>query len=208
MIKANYQKKLDAILAQMTPGAADKPLLLLHACCAPCSSYVLEYLTAYFDLHLFFYNPNIAPEAEYSRRREELLRFVEEAPHTGRVTVEEGPFEPDAFAIRVRGVEAEPEGGLRCARCFRMRLEKAAQRARALHADAFTTTLTLSPHKNAALLNDLGAQLGERYGVPFLPSDFKKKGGFMRSLELSAAYGLYRQDYCGCRFSWRKESTQ
>ena len=206
-MKHQYQRALDDILAGMTAGAAEKPMLLLHACCAPCSSYVLEYLTAYFDLHLFFYNPNIAPEAEYVRRREELLRFVEEAPHTGRVTVEEGPYEPEAYAIRVRGVEAEPEGGLRCARCFRMRLEKAAQRARALGADAFTTTLTLSPHKDAALLNDLGTQLGARYGVPFLPSDFKKKGGFQRSLELSATYGLYRQDYCGCRYAWRKEPT-
>ncbi len=196
----NYQKELEKILAGISPDAA-RPRLLLHCCCAPCSSYVLEYLSRYFDITADFYNPNISPAAEYRHRADELRRLIGEMPLSGPVTFEEGAYEPERFFEAVRGLEDCPEGGERCRVCFRLRLEQAAQRAKEGGFDWFTTTLTISPLKNAAALNEIGTALGEAYGVRFLPSDFKKREGYKRSIILSHEYGLYRQDFCGCAFS-------
>ena len=180
-----------------------KPSVLLHACCAPCSSYVLEYLARDFDITVLDYNPNIAPEREFRFRTEELIRLVGEMPFSEgeRPTVEVGRYDPERFYAAVRGHESDPEGGERCEICFRMRLTEAAEVARAGRFDYFTTTLSISPLKNAALLNRIGGELAGQFGVPYLYSDFKKRNGYKRSVELSALYGLYRQDYCGCAFS-------
>ena len=196
----NYQKELEKILAGISPDAA-RPRLLLHCCCAPCSSYVLEYLSRYFDITADFYNPNISPAAEYRHRADELRRLIGEMPLSGPVAFEEGAYEPERFFEAVRGLEDCPEGGERCRVCFRLRLEQAAQWAKEGGFDWFTTTLTISPLKNAAALNEIGTALGEAYGVRFLPSDFKKREGYKRSITLSHEYGLYRQDFCGCAFS-------
>jgi predicted adenine nucleotide alpha hydrolase (AANH) superfamily ATPase len=175
--------------------------LLLHACCAPCSSYVLEYLCHYFDITLFFYNPNIAPESEYRFRAEELRRLIAEMPAATTASFVEGNYDPERFYEITKGLEQLPEGGERCFRCYRLRLEETARYAAANGFDYFTTTLSISPYKNAAKLNTIGAELAEASGVAYLFSDFKKKGGYLRSCRLSAEYGLYRQDYCGCAFS-------
>lgn len=196
----NYQKELEKILAGIDP-AARRPRLLLHCCCAPCSSYVLEYLSRYFEITADFYNPNITPAQEYHHRAEELQRLIREMPLSSPVSFEEGPYEPQRYLDAVRGLEHCPEGGDRCRVCFHLRLEQAARRAKEGGFDWFTTTLTISPLKNAAALNEIGAALGEEYGVRFLPSDFKKKEGYKRSIALSREYGLYRQDFCGCAFS-------
>ena len=196
----NYQKELEKILSAIDPDIR-RPRLLLHCCCAPCSSYVLEYLSRYFEITADFYNPNIAPAAEYHHRAEELQRLIREMPLSGSVSFEEGPYEPQRYLDAVRGLENCPEGGERCRVCFHLRLEQAAQRATAGGFAWFTTTLTISPLKNAAALNEIGAALGEEYGVRFLPSDFKKKEGYKRSITLSREYDLYRQDFCGCAFS-------
>lgn len=196
----NYQKELEKILSGINADEK-KPRLLLHCCCAPCSSYVLEYLSRYFEITADFYNPNISPESEYRHRAEELQRLIREMPLSGPVAFEEGPYEPARFLEAARGLEDCPEGGERCLACFRLRLEQAARRAKEGGFDWFTTTLTISPLKNAAALNEIGQALGEAYGVHFLPSDFKKKDGYKRSITLSHEYGLYRQDFCGCAFS-------
>lgn len=194
----NYQKKLEETLRSLN---GKRPLLLLHACCAPCSSYVLEYLSAYFDIRLLYYNPNIAPAEEYAHRLGEVRRLVSEMGLTDTVQVVEGAYEPQRFRELAHGLEDEPEGGARCKRCFRLRLREAARAAGDLHADYFTTTLSISPHKNAALLNAIGLELEQTYGVRYLCSDFKKRDGFKRSIALSEQYGLYRQNYCGCAYS-------
>ena len=199
-MKENYQKQLDEALSRIEQTGRT-PRLLLHVCCAPCSSYVLEYLTRYFDVTVFFYNPNIAPETEYVRRLEEEKRLIREMPLPRPVQITEAPYDPERFYEAAKGLEEAPEGGARCEACFRLRLSEAARKAAELQADFFTTTLTISPLKNAELLNRIGREAGENAGVPWLSSDFKKKNGFKRSIELSAAYGLYRQDYCGCVFS-------
>lgn len=196
----NYQKLLDAQLAQLSE-AQTKPALLLHACCAPCASYVLEYLSAYFKITLFFYNPNIDPAEEYARRLAELERFCEQAPFAQGIALWPAPYDPENFTAAATGLEDAPEGGPRCQKCFRLRLERTAQLAREQGFDYFTTTLSISPHKNAQLLNQLGEELAQTYGVAYLCSDFKKREGYKRSITLSQEYGLYRQDYCGCRFS-------
>ena len=196
----NYQKELDKILSGIAPDAP-RPRLLLHCCCAPCSSYVLEYLSRYFAITADFYNPNISPAEEYRHRAEELQRLIGEMPLASPVAFEEGPYEPQRFLEAVRGLESCPEGGDRCRVCFRLRLEQAARRAKEGGFDWFTTTLTISPLKNAALLNEIGTELGRQYGVRFLPSDFKKRDGYKRSITLSHEYDLYRQDFCGCAFS-------
>ena len=200
--KTNYQIILDKTLRDI--AAEDRvPKLLLHACCAPCSSYVLEYLTAFFDITVRFYNPNIGEEAEYRHRAEELRRLIDAMPHTNPVAYTEGTYEPDAFYAMAKGLEAVPEGGARCFKCYEMRLREAAFYAKENEFDYFTTTLSISPLKNAQKLNEIGKRLSEEYGVPYLFSDFKKRNGYKRSIELSAVYGLYRQNYCGCRFSKR-----
>ena len=193
----NYAREMEAVLK----GLGDKrPRLLLHACCGPCSSAVLEQLSRYFDIAILYYNPNIWPAAEYHRREEELERFVAQAHPLG-VTVVEDRYDPQEFYDAAKGLEQEPERGERCTACYRLRMRRAAQYAAEHGFDWFTTTLSISPHKDAARINRIGQELAAEFGVPHLPSDFKKKNGYLRSLQLSAEYGLYRQDYCGCIFS-------
>lgn len=181
--------------------------LLLHSCCAPCSSYVLEYLMPFFHITVFYYNPNIAPAVEYLRRKEEQKRLIDlmndTAVREGRFSVQyvEGDYEPVRYAEAVAGTEDCEEGGERCFCCFELRLQKTADKAKELKADYFTTTLSISPLKSAAKLNEIGERVGQEAGIIFLPSDFKKKEGYKRSLELSRGYGLYRQQYCGCIYS-------
>lgn len=199
MGSANYQLEMEHMLREIPAGTS----LLLHACCGPCSSSVLERLAGHFSVTLLYYNPNIWPGEEYSRRRNETRRLLEELPARYPVTFKEMPYQTDVFYEATAGLEQQPEGGARCAHCFRLRLEEAARTAAKQNIPWFTTTLTVSPHKNAALLNKLGGELGEKYGVHFLHSDFKKKDGYKRSLVLSEQYDLYRQSYCGCEFSYR-----
>ncbi|MGI6000681.1 hypothetical protein B5E77_05580 [Lachnoclostridium sp. An131] len=207
MNQINYQKELDKLIQELE-AQGRVPRLLLHSCCAPCSSYVLEYLSNYFSITVFYYNPNIYPPEEFGKRVEEQQRLIGELPVKHPVSFLEGPYEPERFYDMARGLEALPEGGERCFRCYRLRLEEAAQMARAGGFDYFTTTLSISPLKNAQKLNEIGAYLAEEYKVPYLFSDFKKKNGYKRSTELSAQYGLYRQDYCGCVFSLRERKKQ
>ena len=208
MTHRNYQKELDKITCKIGEQCPDeqKPALFLHCCCAPCSSYVLEYLLPYFRITVFYYNPNITPETEYGKRVAELQRFISEAGYKDRVSFMEGDYDPQVFFQAVSGLEDEPERGNRCRVCYRLRMEEAARMAASLGYDYFTTTLSISPHKNALWINEIGEDLSEIYGVRHLPSDFKKRGGYLRSIRLSEEYGLYRQDYCGCIFSKRAGS--
>ncbi|MDO4343302.1 MAG: epoxyqueuosine reductase QueH [Eubacteriales bacterium] len=202
MNQRNYQRELDKILA----GLAQKeqvPVLFLHSCCAPCSSYVLEYLSKYFQITVFYYNPNIYPREEYEKRVQEQKRFIRELPAEYPISFMEGEFDDSRFYECTRGMEKEPEGGARCLKCYRLRLEETARLAAVQKADFFASTLTISPLKNAGAINEIGEALALEYGVSWLPSDFKKKNGFKRSGELSREYGLYRQNYCGCVFSKR-----
>lgn len=204
-MKTNYQKELSALLDSLPAGGT--PKLLLHSCCGPCSSYVLEYLSRYFNITLLYYNPNIQPEEEFRKRldcQKELLQKMElERP----VKLMECNWRGEEFEKAVRGLEGEPEGGARCTVCFNLRLEETARLANEMGFDYFCTTLTLSPHKDAERINRIGAALAEKYGVKWLPSDFKKRDGYKRSIELSEKYGLYRQNWCGCRYSKRPESV-
>lgn len=198
--KLNYQLEMEKEIRQLEK-AERRPLLVLHSCCAPCSSAVLERLNEAFELVVFYYNPNISPEAEFRHRAEEQARLVEEMPLRGDVRVVEGEYDPENFYARVRGYEDAPEGGERCGICFEMRLRRTAEYARSIGAEYFTTTLSISPLKDAARLNAIGGDLAAEYGVRYLFSDFKKKDGYRRSCALSEEYGLYRQDFCGCVFS-------
>ena len=200
----NYQKELDKLLSDLEQKG-EKKTLLLHSCCAPCSSYVLEYLSRYFYITVFYYNPNIYPPEEYDTRGKEQKRLVSQMPVSLPVQVAEGAYEPELFFETVRGMEQLPEGGERCFRCYELRMRKAAEYAADHGFDYFTTTLTISPLKNAGKLNEIGLKLAEETGVPYLVSDFKKKNGYKRSIELSAEYELYRQNYCGCVYSRREE---
>lgn len=175
--------------------------MFLHCCCAPCSSYVLEYLSAYFDLTLFFYNPNITDKEEYEKRKSELIRLVNEKFYDCRIELMDADYDSRIFFQMAKGLEDEPECGKRCFRCYEMRLGKTAQMAKENKADYFCTTLSISPHKNADKLMEIGEMLGEKYGIAYLPSDFKKRNGYKRSIELSKEYNLYRQNYCGCIYS-------
>ena len=199
-MKENYQIILDKTLKDIT-AEGRRPSLLLHACCAPCSSYVLEYLNEYFDITVFFYNPNITEQDEYEKRSREIERLIAELPHKNEIKLMYGEYAPDRFFEISQGLEDVPEGGERCFRCYRLRLSEAASAARDGKFDFFTTTLSISPHKNAQVLNAIGKELANEYGISYLFSDFKKKNGYKRSCELSAAYGLYRQNYCGCIYS-------
>ena len=194
----NYQIELDRILQQL-PDTTHR--LLLHSCCAPCSSYVIEYLSSYFKITVFYYNPNITEQEEYFKRVEEQKRLIREMPLSGKVDFLEGKYDPESFYEMAKGLERCPEGGERCFACYELRLKETARIAQELQADYFTTTLTISPLKNAAVLNEIGQRLACIYRVPFLPSDFKKKNGYKRSIELSHEYELYRQNYCGCCYS-------
>ncbi len=202
MNKRNYQKELDVLLETIKADSSEeKPSLFLHCCCAPCSSYVLEYLHEYFKITLFFYNPNITEEKEYRKRKEELKRFVSESSFGNGIHWIDADYDPERFLEISKGMEHEPERGARCKKCFRLRLFETAGEAQKRNYDYFCTTLSISPHKNADLLMHVGEEAAERYGISYLPSDFKKKNGYKRSIELSRQYHLYRQDYCGCVFS-------
>lgn len=196
----NYAKELERLI-QKLQQEGKVPRLLLHACCAPCSSAVLEYLSQYFAITLLYYNPNIAPLEEYQKREAELRRLVSQMKFIHPVELLPCQYDGQAFVQAARGLEGEPEGGKRCEACFRLRLRYAAQEAARLRFDYYTTTLSISPMKNAPLLNQLGEEIGREFGVAHLPSDFKKKDGYKRSVQLSKEYDLYRQDYCGCAFS-------
>lgn len=200
MPKINYYLEMEKEIGRIRREGS-RPSLALHACCAPCSSAVLMQLADIFDITVFFYNPNISPEAEFRLRLEEQIRLINEMLPGSGIRVEEGEYEEKEFYRRVKGHEKDPEGGERCGICFDMRLRKTAEFARQHRMDYFTTTLSISPLKDAQRLNALGGALAEEYGVKYLFSDFKKKEGYKRSCALSQEYGLYRQDYCGCVFS-------
>lgn len=203
----NYQKELDKLI-EKNKREGVTPSLLLHACCAPCSSYCLEYLSEYFKITVFYYNPNICPESEYAYRVAEEKRLISSLAVKNKIDFIEGKYEPSEFYEAVKGLENVREGGERCFSCYRLRLEETARLAGKLGFDYFTTTLTISPLKNAAKINEIGLSLSEKYGVKHLPSDFKKKEGYKRSIELSKQFSLYRQDYCGCVFSRRERENE
>ncbi len=215
MNKRNYAKELENKIEEFQKEGV-YPRLLLHACCAPCSSYCLEYLRQYFDVTVFFYNPNITSEGEYKKRVEEEKRLIAEYnrqveegsfdkmnsdERARKIDIIEGDYEPSDFYEAVKGFEDCKEGGERCRKCFELRLRESASIAREKNFDFMTTTLTISPLKNADVLNEVGEEAAARFGIAFLPSDFKKKNGYKRSIELSQIFGLYRQDFCGCSFS-------
>lgn len=207
-MKRQFQKELDKKIEGFVKKG-EVPRLLIHSCCAPCSSYVMEYLSQYFSITIFYYNPNIMDPEEYHRRVEEQKRLIAQLPAKHEITFVEGAYEPELFTQAVKGLELCPEGGERCTKCFELRLAETAKLAQREHFDYFTTTLTISPLKNAEKLNTIGEKMAERYeGTAFLNSDFKKKNGYKRSVELSGIYGLYRQDYCGCIYSKRERERQ
>lgn len=196
----NYDKLLeDIILKHKEQG--EVPRVILHSCCAPCSSYVIEYLSNYFYLTIFYYNPNISPREEYDKRKSEQVRLIREMKTKYSVDIIDCDYDNDLYESRIKGLENEPERGSRCNVCFNLRLEKTAIKAKELGYDYFATTLTVSPYKNAYLINEIGLDIGDKLGVKYLVSDFKKKNGYKRSIELSKEYNLYRQNYCGCKYS-------
>ena len=205
--KVNYQKELERILKELE-AEGKVPALLIHSCCAPCSSYVLEYLSQYFKITVFYYNPNIYPESEYTKRILEQQKLIRDMNLKYPVSFLAGRYEKEKFYAMAEGMEDLREGGARCMKCYELRLSETARQAAAGGFDYFTTTLSISPMKNAQKLNEIGVRLGEEYGVENLVSDFKKKNGYKRSIELSKEYGLYRQDYCGCEFSLREREAQ
>lgn len=206
----NYQKELDRVIRDIPRNFPDGrvPRLYLHSCCAPCSSYVLEYLSQYFKITDFYYNPNIYPPQEYKHRTQELRRLISQMHTRYPVDFEEGSYVPQDFYSAVRGYEKIPEGGERCFRCYELRMRESARRAAEGKYNYFTTTLSISPLKNAGKINEIGERLAREYGVRHLPSDFKKRGGYQRSIQLSHEYNLYRQDYCGCIFSQKEREEQ
>lgn len=201
----NYSKMTEDIIEKFK-DCNKKPSLLLHVCCAPCSSYVLEYLNEHFEITLYYYNPNISPESEYLFRLSELKRLTKEMPLSRAVKILYEPYGESEFLNISKGLENLAEGGARCKKCYRLRLEQTAKISKEKGFDFFTTTLSISPYKNANWLNEIGKELSEKYEIEYLFSDFKKKNGYKRSIELSAVYNLYRQDYCGCIYS--KEQAQ
>lgn len=201
MNKTNYQKELDNIIENLE----GTPRLFLHSCCAPCSSYVLEYLSEYFDITVFYFNPNISPEGEFEKRFNEEKRLISEMPFKNEVKLVKGSYDYNEFLNAIEGFEECREGGERCFRCYRLRLEKTAEIAKEGGFDYFCTTLSISPLKNSQKINEIGFEVAEKYGIKWLPSDFKKREGYKRSIELSREYNLYRQNFCGCVFS--KEVT-
>lgn len=204
MNKINYQKEMEKEIKNNLKENKI-PTLLLHACCAPCSSYVLEYLSRYFKITVVFYNPNISTDEEYNHRANELLRFIEEKEFENPVKAVIEDYMPEEFYKMAEGLEDCKEGGSRCFKCYRLRMKRAAVMAKKGDYDYFSTTLSISPLKNAEKLNEIGKELEDEYEVKYLYSDFKKKNGYKRSIELSKEYNLYRQDFCGCEFSKRKE---
>ena len=207
MNKINYQNELDRIISE-TEKAGITPSLLLHSCCAPCSSYVLEYLSRYFKITVFYYNPNIYPPEEFYKRRAEQERFIKELPVENPISFIGAEHMSEEFYKAVKGLEHIREGGERCFACYRLRLEETAIAAKEKGMDYFTTTLSISPMKNAAKLNEIGGELADKYGLKYLFSDFKKRNGYKRSTELSKEYGIYRQNYCGCVFSLKEREEE
>ena len=205
MNKVNYSLKTEEIIKNNKREQV-MPSLLLHACCAPCSSACLEYLNGNFDMTVFYYNPNISPESEFQKRLGEEKRLVSEMPLSKEIRVIEGEYNYGDFLEAVKGLEDIPEGGERCFKCYRLRLEKTARLAKEQGFDYFCTTLSISPLKNSQRINEIGEAVAEQYGIKWLPSDFKKKEGYKRSIELSKQYGLYRQNFCGCVFSKKEVS--
>ncbi len=206
-IQRNYQKELDKLISELVKDNKT-PRLLLHSCCAPCSSYVLEYLSQFFHITIYYYNPNISFEEEYQRRIEEQQRLIRELPVKNPIDFLQGNYEPERFYKIAKGLETSPEGSERCFRCYELRLTETAKLAKNKAYDYFTTTLSISPHKNAAKLNEIGEKLAQKYDTPYLIADFKKKNGYKRSIELSREYQLYRQDYCGCVYSKTNRESQ
>ncbi|MBR1855152.1 MAG: epoxyqueuosine reductase QueH [Lachnospiraceae bacterium] len=208
MNKINYQRELDQLIERIE-AEGKVPTLLLHSCCAPCSSYCIEYLSQFFAITVFYYNPNIYPDEEYFHRVKEQQRFISEFPTKHPVSFIEGDFEKDRFYSEVaKGLEKEPERGARCTKCFELRLGETAKRAAAEGMDYFATTLTISPMKDVELLNSIGTAMGERYGVEYLATEFRKKNGYLRSTQISKEYDMYRQDYCGCVYSKVERESQ
>lgn len=203
----NYQKELEKLILKLQKEGR-VPKLLLHSCCAPCSSYVLEYLSDYFEITVFYYNPNIFPESEYTKRILEQQMLIQDMKFRHPVSFIAGNYERERFYEIARGLEHLKEGGERCFKCYEIRLEEAAKIAKEIEYDYFTTSLSISPMKNAEKLNELGIKVGKKYNVEYLQSDFKKKNGYKRSIELSKTYNLYRQDYCGCEFSFRDRQLE
>jgi len=201
MEKINYQKKMEDILNKLD----GVPRLLLHSCCAPCSSYVLTYLTKYFDITVIYYNPNIEPIEEYEKRKQEEIRFIEEMDKVHSVDLIDCDWEHDKFIDMSRGLEKEPERGKRCYKCYELRLRKTCEVAKEHNYDYFASTLTLSPYKNSDWVNEIGYNLEKEFNIKYLCSDFKKNDGYKKSIELSKEYNLYRQNYCGCIYSKPKE---
>jgi hypothetical protein len=198
-IKINYDIKLQEIIDNLD----GVPRLLLHSCCAPCSSAVIERLTKYFDITILYYNPNIEPYEEYEKRKEEEIRFIKEFNNVNKLDILDCDYDNDVYHELVQGMEGEPEGGARCHKCYTLRLEYTAKKAKELSFDYFGTTLTVSPYKNSQVLNKIGEEISNVYNVKYLYSDFKKKEGYKRSIIMSKEYNLYRQDYCGCIYSKR-----
>lgn len=204
MNKINYQLELDNEIEKIK-SQNKVPTLLLHSCCGPCSSYVLEYLSRFFKVTVLYFNPNIYPAEEYEHRLSEQRKIISLLPAEHKVGILECEYDHSEFTEAAKGLESAPEGGSRCERCFYLRLERTANEAKAHGFDYFTTTLSVSPHKNSQILNRIGEELAEKYGIKHLPADFKKREGYKRSIELSKQYDLYRQNYCGCEFSiWDK----
>lgn len=207
MNKVNYQKELDKIIENNKRGDI-LPSLLLHSCCAPCSSYTIEYLANYFSITVFYYNPNISPADEYEKRKAEQIRLIKSLPVNNKVSFLDCDYNSSEFFEIAKGYEDCREGGERCFRCYELRLNETAKMASENHFDYFCTTLSISPLKNAQKINEIGFVLAEKYDVNWLPSDFKKKEGYKRSIELSREYNLYRQNFCGCIYSKREVGNE
>ncbi len=205
-MNVNYQIELEKII-KYHQSKGETPTLFLHSCCAPCSSYVLQYLSQYFKITVFYYNPNIYPDEEYYKRVEEQKEFINRFPAKNKIDFIEGNFDKNRFYDMAKGLENVREGGERCFKCYELRLRESAQMASTLGFDYFTTTLSISPLKNAAKLNEIGLRLAEQYNIKYLVSDFKKKNGYKRSVEISQQYNMYRQDYCGCIFSKQQRDS-
>lgn len=200
-MKVNYQIKLEEIIEK---EKGNVPRLLLHSCCAPCSSYVLEYLSKYFEITILYYNPNISPYEEYKKRLDEQKKLIENMKLEHKISLLECSYDNEIYENLIKGLENEPERGSRCLKCYRLRLEYTVKLAKEKGFDYFGTTLSVSPYKNSIILNEIGEELANKYNISYLYSDFKKKEGYKRSIELSKIYNLYRQDYCGCKYSKRK----
>lgn len=207
MNKINYQKELDKLIIKFTEEG-QVPSLLLHSCCAPCSSYCIEYLSQFFYVTVFYYNPNIYPDEEYYHRVKEQQRFIKEFPTKYPVKFIEGDYDKSSFYEIAKGLEKEPEKGKRCQRCYDLRLRRTAAVAKEKGFDFFSTTLTISPMKDSQVLNEIGASIGTELGINWLYSDFKKREGYKRSTEISKEYDMYRQDYCGCVYSYNERQLQ